>query len=493
MQDTPILERLTAQMRSESVYSELATMKKNLALTSEESIRIDEYFKNKIDSLLESLQDVAIDGDETEVRRLLSHIWIEYRMEWIRYNTQMQYQTVIQGQAKPLLMGIGSALSFLIQLVERYLSIDELYWVTKLAADPIAFLSSRNILTNRIVDIAHNIGTAGCKIMEDVSQLRDQSSSRHLDANSSVAMDKRINATVDNIENLLASNMALNSTDLSESLEMILTTNLKSSPVNIVVHKDLESDEASIPAETISGLNSLFSVWLQTLIRDSIEKNIEERRAKNKTDHVQIIWKITKRASGRLIITFKDDGCGKISSIQLPNLPSDWRIDYHNNEQGGSEVLINFRGSQSIEMLTLGLHEGSHMYPFAIPKSNIISVVPNSGIILTKAFEVQIANVGNTNFVLIDLLKYVSEEMVACEPPVFKTKAYLQIKDSETREYVICINEIFQTVRGATRAGQTMLSFVEGYVLVGNKLISVIDVDLLAEVVDGKRQARRAA
>ena len=152
MRHESLLQSIVDELTSHTCKQGYLEMKSKAELEPEDEAAIDQYFDFKVQSLVESCQDVCCDGDETELKRLLSHIWIEYRMEWIRYNTQMQYQNILHGKADPKLALRGASLSFLLAVVEQYLTTEEVYWCLKLAADPMNHLRSRTKLASRMVD-----------------------------------------------------------------------------------------------------------------------------------------------------------------------------------------------------------------------------------------------------------------------------------------------------------------------------------------------------
>ena len=88
----------------------------------------------RLHGIAESLRDVCFDDDTTEATNMLPWIWLELRFEWMRYNLQMQYQTILQGTANPLLMARGAALSFILEAVEQHLDAESGFLVQKIAA-----------------------------------------------------------------------------------------------------------------------------------------------------------------------------------------------------------------------------------------------------------------------------------------------------------------------------------------------------------------------
>lgn len=256
---TNILSSLEAELRSEKCLADFNEMKNLTNLNAEDSAVLDVFFNYKIQSLLDSGKDVSIDDDESEFVRLLPHVWIEYRMEWTRYNAQMQYQTVMQGQAQPLLAARGAILSYIMGIVEKYLNNEELYWCTKLAADPISLLRSRSGLAQRMMEMAHSSGKAGQDIVENLVQLRDTLSTEIKTVAGVTGLEKVLRS----VEELLSESTALGVSDLSESLEMVLSNSLSDSPLPIVLSKLEADDNILIPSITIAGINRLFSHWLK--------------------------------------------------------------------------------------------------------------------------------------------------------------------------------------------------------------------------------------
>lgn len=479
-------ELLITDLKSEKIATDFCTMKSSLPLSAEDHVSLDTYFNYKCNSLIESMQDVCSDDDESEVHRLLPHVWIEYRMEWIRYNAQMQYQNVTQGQTKPLLMGIGAALSSLINLVEKYLPSDELYWCTKLAYDPIPYMSSRMQLTSRIVDIAGNIGVAGHQVIEQFIQVQESLRLQLLNSE----FEDKMETVIEDIKNLLSASMALPADDLANSFEMILANSLKESPVQIVVNRDLSSDEVQIPAETVHGLNLLFESWLKQLIKNSIETSLEQRQLSGKTDHVQIQWKIVAGSSGRFAMIVNDDGCGTLNYTPDFNLPQDWRIEMENTIGKGSQLTINFKSSNIIPMIHFGVLNNDQPFHFIVPLSHVVQILEPTQVVVRNDI-LSLANVNGEVMSLIDLAVLLKFQHSAKPRP--EIKAYVKVKTTLGTVFLIAVEEIYNQVRGTTRSGQSGTPFIEDYILLQGRLVPVINVDILKEVVDGKFSVSKLA
>lgn len=475
-----ILERFD-QSKLAGAYSE---MKTNLTLSEAESHRLDTYFHQKVEGLLECLTDVTVDGDDTEVRRLLSHIWIEFRMEWIRYNTQMQYQAMMKGEAQPLLMARGGALSYLIGLLEEFIPKDELYWVTKLAADPVPYLNSRTDVTSKLISISENVGAASTQIVDHFSKLKQSMSA-------SQGQSQDFEKVIDEVEGLLSASTALPLNNLPEAFELTLSRRLRESPLPIVVIQESGQDEVSIPAETISGINGLFDQWLRSLISNSSEASIEARRAAGKTDHLQISWSISKGASGRITLLFKDDGLGLLESAPKPPNP-DWTSAASSSKGNGSVLKITFRGTQTVSMLHLGVMRDGVLLSFAVPTECLVEMVQPKRVLLREGGGVSLAVIDKEVFPFVDLAKMLPSQQQG-EVSQIQQQAFIKVKTSAGEVYVIKINEIFGQIRGVTKNGQIFAPYIEGYVLTKREFVSVIDVDLLKEVSCGGTVDQQAA
>lgn len=484
----PVKELLIANLKSEKIVMGVSAMAASLSLSTDDESKLTIYFTYKISSLIESMQDVCLDDDESEVQRLLSHVWIEYRMEWIRYNAQMQYQTVTLGQANPLLMGIGAALSSLLGIIEQYLPSDELYWCTKLAYDPIGHMSSRVQLTSRISDIAGAIGVAGHQVIERFVQVKESLREQFSDS----GFDNKMEKVIEDVENLLSSSMALPSSDLANSFEMILAKTLKESPVQIVINRDLASDEIPVPAETVHGLNQLFESWLKELIKHSIEISIEQRQAAGKTDHVQIQWKMNAHSNGSIFLTFSDDGCGTLNYTPNFALPPDWKIQSKNNPaKNGSELRVNFKSSQSTPLMHFSVFCNDQPFPFVVPISHVIQIFQSHQIVVRNDL-MSFATAQGELMPLIDLSRLLGLQDSAKSK--LESRIYVKIKASNEHSFLLSIDEVFTQVRGTTRTGPVGTPFfIEGFILLSGSLVPVINVNKLLEIVHDNHLIAKAA
>lgn len=476
-----ILSSLISELESSKCKSDFEEMKKLTNLNQEEAAKLDTYFYYKISSLIESAKDITIDQDESELIRILPHLWIEYRMEWIRYNTQMQYQTVMQGKAQPLLAARGAALSYLLSLFEKHMSMEEIYWCTKLAADPMNLLRGRSVMAQRVVDMAYASGQVGQDIVENLIQLRETLSSEKISVQGLRGLDKVLHG----VEELISSSTALGVSDLQESLEMVMSKNLSDSPIPLVISK-LEADENTlIPAITIAGINDLFASWLTDLIKNSAESSIDERRGLGKTDHMNIGWRMKELSGGRILIEIENDGKGTSSLNDFSKFPTDWQIEQRVIPGSGSKIIVNFKGTQLANMIVFCIKNKNQQFRFALLSNVVIEIFGESRIqdyVVQGTMSCVSLKGSDGAFPLVNL----SEILFGGDDISTGKNIFVRVSDSENRSLVIKAGDVEVIVRDSLKSGPKVLHFIQGYFMMNGSVVSVIDVAKLKEVIVGK-------
>lgn len=486
MESPSLLEKLIAELTSDQCRTEFDTMKKQAGLSPEDEAALDRYFEFKIDNLVSSARDVCFEGDESELQRLLPHIWIEFRMEWIRYNTQMQYQTVTRGQADTGLALRGGALSFLLGLVEKFLSNDEIYWCTKLAADPMLQLKSRSAIVQRMVQYASTTSEANLKIVENLVQLKDDLYSQLPDASVVQSAER----TIHGVEKLLTDGTALTLQDLHESLESVMTSMLVEFKVPLVLHKSSHSGDILIPAVTVAGLNRLFKDWLQNLTQGSVETSIEERRQAGKSDHLSITWNLIAGTGGRFTLELEEDGLGNSQSIRFNELPEDWGFEQTQTPGQGSRLRVNFKGTELVEMILFSCKGPNEIFSFALPASQVKEILSNSQIQIRQDQIVSYVRVLHEDriYPLIDMAGLLYNSPASSENSVF-----IRVDAGEGQGMVIKASSVETLLKDTMKKGPTTLHFIQGYLTRQKRVFSVIDIVKLKEVADGKHAFAKVA
>lgn len=483
---TSLLNSFVSRLSSDQCLNDYALMKVNSELLPEAEAIVDTYFTFKVKSLIESAQDVCLEDDESELQRLLSHIWIEYRMEWIRYNTQMQYQTVVRGIAEPELCARGAALSYLIGIIESFLSNEEVYWCTKLAAEPIEYLRSRSVMTSRMIDLASLGGHAGVKAVGNLVELRNVLSSKIKNP----LIDTSFGKTLVNMEEIFTKSSALTVADFHHSLEMVMTTYLASSPVPMILNRMSENESILIPAVTIHGVNQLFAEWIKLLIDSSVESSIEERRLSEKKDHVTIDWTLKEAHGGILILELKDDGLGKNRISEFKNLPKDWQIEQDQMEGKGSRIKIIFKGTQLAELILFSVSGPHSNFAFAILADQVVEILSDNQLTYQLEGTINYARTKQDDNVypLVDMTQVLFGKNKTDEKSIF-----IKVATALCKGFVIKASSVDVIIRDSIKIGPKTLGFTDGYVLYKGAVVSVIDIEKLKEVVGGRLSISKAS
>lgn len=215
----------------------------------------------RVANIRQSLQDLVVEDDEMEAVTALPWLWLELRFEWMRYNAQMQYQTVFRGQADPGLMARGAALSCVLERVEQALTPEVAFFVAKLAADPMAVASAELTRNERVFD-ALAMAEGGSQRAFD-ALFKAQETILNLQA------DERVLASFDlataSVMEELQKCLQVNGKDFRLAVEQQLAALLPSSTVHVVLQAQF-SDEVSMPCSVAVAFRRLVQGWLQALL-----------------------------------------------------------------------------------------------------------------------------------------------------------------------------------------------------------------------------------
>ncbi|WP_373061239.1 hypothetical protein [Gemmatimonas sp.] len=124
-----LMDSTDVRARIRQMLSELGSVAEADAGALEESVSIS------LHGIADSLRDVCVDDDTTEARAMLPWIWLELQFEWMRYNLQIQYQTILRGTAESVLMARGATLSYVLEELKFHLDAESASVVDKIAAD----------------------------------------------------------------------------------------------------------------------------------------------------------------------------------------------------------------------------------------------------------------------------------------------------------------------------------------------------------------------
>ncbi|MEQ8772787.1 MAG: hypothetical protein RIC51_08125, partial [Erythrobacter sp.] len=127
-------------------------------VTPEILTEVERDYRARCESICAAMDDLTFDGDESEAEKHIPLTWLALRYEWSRANDQMQYQTILKGQADPMTVAHGSMLSKIAEKLEALQTRAELFWTLKLAADPFGTVGRIPQMARRLMSVTAATG-----------------------------------------------------------------------------------------------------------------------------------------------------------------------------------------------------------------------------------------------------------------------------------------------------------------------------------------------
>ncbi len=337
-------------------------------LSPEGRAEIEAYFKARINSLVSSINDIVINGDEDEMVDLLNLIWLECRIEWNRYNSQMQYQTFTQGQADPILMARGACLSGIVEAIEKDLDSQSLYWVIKLAGGPVDAVSYRLEQTKKLIEKTSSYSEISQKFIKSQIEVLELLKKTNVEQEIIDKVEKTINMNIETIEE----SGSLSLEDFSDGIEGAVVKGMKKSSLQFQVNNDQKNLDKGVSPNVANVIEGIISEYIESVVLESLEKDPTEREGKS--SFVNFDWEIS--IDGDLIkFVIKDDGLGKSSwqssVTEFGNLKFDYGLE--NQEGKGSCLTLLFSEFSVQNFLVFSLTEGGDR--FAIPASRTVQLI----------------------------------------------------------------------------------------------------------------------
>ncbi len=261
----------------------------------------------RLHGIAQSLRDVCYEDDTTEAMTMLPWIWLELRFEWMRYNLQMQYQTMLQGIATPLLMARGAALSYVLEAVELHLDAESAFLVQKIAADPAGAARGAIERTDRLFSLMAAAGAGGRDAVESLLAAQDQIA-RHTDSVPvRQEMSKAISAVIEKVGGALRVSVI----DFAFALEGRIIQTLGQSSVRVALSQESPDYNLQIPSAVANALLQASSEWMIALGKSSLNVSAEERIAAGRPAHVTLRVAL-RREGDRVELTIADDADGTV-------------------------------------------------------------------------------------------------------------------------------------------------------------------------------------
>jgi hypothetical protein len=216
-------------------------------------------------TLRQSMLDLIVEDDTSEADIVLPFLWLEKRFEWMRLNSQMQYQTVFRGQADPVLMARGAALSDLIGVLESYLPPETAFFASKVAADPLGIARAELTRNERIFEALEAAGS-GSRVAVDAIIGASETAARYSTDERVLGALEVASATV--IE-AMGRNLRITVDDFRLSLESEIAGLLSTSPLHLTLEMNGADSTAVFPAMVARGMRKIVRMWLGKLVQST--------------------------------------------------------------------------------------------------------------------------------------------------------------------------------------------------------------------------------
>lgn len=457
--------------KSDEINSKLDTMLDHQeVLTAEQKENIRVYFKEKVNGITSSISDIVINGDEDEFSDLMVLIWLETRIEWSRYNSQMQYQTFSQGEADPELMARGACLSEVIDAIERRVNAQDLYWIVKIAVNPIEAVSYRIKQTQKLIEKTSNYGKISQEIINNQLEMLE-----HLQKNS--ANKKTIQKFKSNIKRTMSTiedTGFLEVCDFADCVESSVVRGMKKSNLQFQVSYQKPKLNIGIPPEIVQAIDSVIGEYVNNLVETSLENLPEDREGKS--PFVNFDWSV-EFDNDCFYFKFKDDGLGDC----------DWKIDSNNNfdidvqtevinlKGSGSELKLTFSFFSVHDFIIFELIKDNYKERYAIPASNVIKLIKHKDIKTEKNYHDVFSDKEGLTVTRLNWPKEFTDESAEKNIVVFKT-------DQANLYSLPCHNFVgfFQSKLKRSSNQSILGKHFYGFVEKDSELVKVLDTNSIA-------------
>lgn len=405
--------------------------------------KVSNDYRERCERLCEALEDLTFDDDESEAERHIPLTWLATRYEWSRSNDQMQYQTMLKGQADTLTMARGSMLSKIAEKLEAQQTRKELFWTLKLAADPFGTVSRIPTMAKRLMRLTASAGRSIDEVLQEFHAVRELLAHNIKDSDLLDKLDKSIAKSIDTAD--CGGGIELN--DLHAALEAELVDRLETSGVTALIRIENGDSSELIPPDVSDLFFRISQVWLKHLFEESVEGSPAEREASDKSAHLTLSWRVI-RNDRKLTFVLRDDGCGS-SRFEMgkDELPPGLRVQ-HSHEPGIGSVLSiesNFMLDGNSEYLSFSVFNGYDYSMVAIPAQfvSFLSLVEAKA--LKCAAESIFTSTGEL-YSLVDTAKAVFGAQADYEKDLI-VFAHL----GENKRLALRVNEIHGIFRGRVR------------------------------------------
>jgi len=441
--------------------------------TDAESIR--DSMHDRLHGIAESLRDVIFDDDTTEAITMLPWIWLELRFEWMRYNMQMQYQTVLQGTASPALMARGAALSSVLEAVELHLDAESAFLVQKIAADPAGAARGAIERTDRLFALMAAASAGGRDAVETLLVAQDQIA-RHTD---SVPVRQEFSKAVSAVIEKVGSALKVSVVDFAHALEGVLIRELGQSVVRVSLYQASPDYNLTVPSAVANALLQGATEWMRALGTSSLMTDAEARMAAGRPAHVTLTAAL-RRDGERVALVMSDDGDGTVE------YRPDWRgwpirdLKLHLNQTPGvgSTVTMACNVTMIAEYMMLRVGNDSHDAMIGIPVRLVDHIEQRDDSALAMQGSRLVDRLAGGTLQMIDLGDSLFQ--VAISP---SEATYVLVRPDGPGEAAIAlrVRGVEGVCRGSVKQLPDLLmkSPLRGFVQADKHIVSILDFDRL--------------
>jgi chemotaxis signal transduction protein len=330
------LQELIDQLEGADVRERVARMIDELGcVNATDAEMLMDSLDARLCGIASSLRDVIYEDDTTEALSMLPWLWLELRFEWMRYNMQMQYQTMLRGTAEPTLMARGAALSYVLEMIEFYLDADSASIVAKIAADPAGVAHSSIERTERLFQLMSAASAGGREAVEVLLLAQDQIA-RHTD---SVLVRDEFSKAIGAVIERIGGALRVSAVDFAHAIEGMMAQHFRTASVRVVVEDGSPDKALMIPSAVANGLLKAAGDWMVALRETSMKQDARTRIAAARPAYVTVRATLT-RDGNRVTLIIEDDADGTVDyrpSWRVWPI-RDFKLHLKQTEGGGSAI-----------------------------------------------------------------------------------------------------------------------------------------------------------
>jgi hypothetical protein len=434
-----------------------------------------EEFAQQAASLRQSLLDLIVEDDTSEADIVLPFLWLEKRFEWMRLNSQMQYQTVFRGQADPVLMARGAALSDLIGVLESYLPPETAFFASKVAADPLGIARAELTRNERIFQALDAAG-GGSRVAVDAILDASETAARY-------SSDERVLAALEvassTVIEAMGRNLRITVDDFRISLESEIAGLLSTSPLHLTLEMNGGDPTAVFPATVARGMRKIVRMWLGELVQTT--GGPANRITTGRKANLSLDLAVTV-SSGEFTMQLTDDGDGVRMFVLTPpdRTLRDMYISHDLIPGMGSTLTVRCGLRSVSEYLIVMAGEGEDDATIAIPLDAIERMTSaNAGDLAVHGLALQTTQ-EKDGLPIIDLGDCLYDTGV--DP---NTAVYVIVRcqgSAGMRRIALRVRELRGLCRGSVSyvPEHCQTDFLRGFIMNRRRMVGVLDLERLA-------------